>query len=488
MSRILTSLDIDHQPSDPLRVLPEKLRAYILFLRKGKRIEREQQAVYGETTRFNEQVKQIHESWPQLVPQALKDKIIKIFRERTSSEALTTFTCASCAETVPLISQCSLSLDMFHTEIIKRPDRRLDDDLVLERYKWLHPECVPPSMPLDGNDVLDDLLLAPDGVSFASDGSPPLLSLCSVCHSSLKNSKVPPLSLASKLFLGPVPDELKDLTVIEEGMIARCRSKAVNAGHVRAALQWLKTHDHLYKDIQINEECFRQLNENPVLPFSIEHILPSAANETSTARFDSIPLPPNDSTAHSNDILKSHSLTQSARHEAFANHERMRRDRERGKMWKCLGRIQFIAAGSARKFGDTYSPDMLPDHKVPYFPHEKSRLVQRQFKDENGNLIAPHELSGKLTEGTLFSAQDHNPRFMDSKVYHVNVEKLTVLDKGDGAPWNPSSPGLPSATPSTPSKRACDPAINSAFDGLFPSKKARAAYKFIAPSFVAHSK
>ncbi|KAJ7865049.1 hypothetical protein B0H14DRAFT_2574175 [Mycena olivaceomarginata] len=97
------------------------------------------------------------------------------------------------------------------------------------------------------------------------------------------------------------------------------------------------------------------------------------------------------------------------------------------------------SAGSARKVGDTYSPDMLPDHKVPYFSHEKSRLVQRQFKDENGNLIAPHELYGKLTEGTLFSAQDHNPRFMDSKVYHVNVEKLTILDKGDGAPWNPFS-------------------------------------------------
>jgi hypothetical protein len=68
---------------------------------------------------------------------------------------------------------------------------------------------------------------------------------------------------------------------------------------------------------------------------------------------------------------------------------------------------------------------MLPDHKGSYFSHEKSRLVQRQIKDENGNLIAPHELYGNLTEGTPFSAQvsmstyinkDHNPRFMDSKV------------------------------------------------------------------------
>jgi hypothetical protein len=81
--------------------------------------------------------------------------------------------------------------------------------------------------------------------------------------------------------------------------------------------------------------------------------------------------------------------------------------------------LQYIAVESPRKVGDTYSPDMLPDHKGPYFSHEKSRLVQRQIKDENGNFIAPHEL------GTLFSAQvslstyinkDHNPRFMDSKV------------------------------------------------------------------------
>ncbi|KAJ6448159.1 hypothetical protein C8R45DRAFT_850467, partial [Mycena sanguinolenta] len=52
-----------------------------------------------------------------------------------------------------------------------------------------------------------------------------LLSLCSVCHSSFKNNKVPPLSLANKLFLGPIPDELKDLMFIEVAMRARCQSK-----------------------------------------------------------------------------------------------------------------------------------------------------------------------------------------------------------------------------------------------------------------------
>ena len=178
-------------------------------------------------------------------------------------------------------------------------------------------------MPFGDNSPLKDLLLDPDGVLIPPNGGSPILSLCSVCHSSLKNNKLPPLCLANKLFLGPVPEELKNLTVIEEAMIARCCSKcwiiqlreenqdlvlpttqrgikghiiiypqqpseiaqilppsvneitspvcvlfvgsspptpewlrshakplAINAGRVRAALQWLKTHNHLYKDIR----------------------------------------------------------------------------------------------------------------------------------------------------------------------------------------------------------------------------------------------
>ncbi|KAJ7650272.1 hypothetical protein FB45DRAFT_730549 [Roridomyces roridus] len=66
---------------------------------------------------------------------------------------------------------------------------------------------------------------------------------------------------------------------------------AVNAARVRAALKWLKIHNHLYKDVEINEDCLRHLEENPVLPFSIEHIQPNSANEASTARYDSTPAP-----------------------------------------------------------------------------------------------------------------------------------------------------------------------------------------------------
>ncbi|KAJ6627743.1 hypothetical protein B0H10DRAFT_2210259 [Mycena sp. CBHHK59/15] len=78
----------------------------------------------------------------------------------------------------------------------------------------------------------------------------------------------------------------------------------------------------------------------------------------------------------------------------------------------------------ARKVGDTYSPNLPSDHKGPYFAHDKAKLVQRHYKDEDGNLIAPHKLYEKLTEGTLFLAQislatyvikEKNPKWNDSK-------------------------------------------------------------------------
>lgn len=58
-----------------------------------------------------------------------------------------------------------------------------------------------------------------------------------------------------------------------------------------------------------------------------------------------------------------------------------------------------------RKVGDAYDPDCLPDHRGPYFAHQESKLIQRDYKDVDGDLIAPQEVYGKLTEGTLFSAQ-----------------------------------------------------------------------------------
>ena len=53
-----------------------------------------------------------------------------------------------------------------------------------------------------------------------------MLSFCSECHASILKSKTPALALANHMFLGDVPPELKNLTMIEEAMIAKCRAKS----------------------------------------------------------------------------------------------------------------------------------------------------------------------------------------------------------------------------------------------------------------------
>ncbi|KAJ7739225.1 hypothetical protein DFH07DRAFT_681047, partial [Mycena maculata] len=86
------------------------------------------------------------------------------------------------------------------------------------------------------------------------------------------------------LFVGSSPPS-------PEWLREHAKPLAVNAHRVRKALEWLKTHNPLYKDIQFNEECLQHLEVNPVLPFTIEHIHPSAAHEAATSRYDTTPAP-----------------------------------------------------------------------------------------------------------------------------------------------------------------------------------------------------
>jgi hypothetical protein len=56
-----------------------------------------------------------------------------------------------------------------------------------------------------------------------------VLVVCRVCKSKLisgkSKQKSPRRAMANKNYLGPVPPELKDLSVVEEAMISRCRAK-----------------------------------------------------------------------------------------------------------------------------------------------------------------------------------------------------------------------------------------------------------------------
>jgi hypothetical protein len=70
------------------------------------------------------------------------------------------------------------------------------------------------------------LVIHPPGIHAATVHHPSLTwSICNSCHRSLTRAKLPANTLANNLFLGDVPPELADLTIIEEAMIARRQAK-----------------------------------------------------------------------------------------------------------------------------------------------------------------------------------------------------------------------------------------------------------------------
>ncbi|KAJ7718886.1 hypothetical protein B0H14DRAFT_2643154 [Mycena olivaceomarginata] len=98
-----------------------------------------------------------------------------------------------------------------------------------------------------------------------------------------------------------------------------------------------------------------------------------------------------------------------------------------------------------------------PESTRPYFAHDKAELVQWNYTDKDGKLIGPEELYATLTEGTLvlvvrvvslatYVIRDQKTESGVSppgkKIYHVLIDQLKVLDRGDAEPWNPPVPEI----------------------------------------------
>jgi hypothetical protein len=79
-------------------------------------------------------------------------------------------------------------------------------------------------MPME-NSPYASLLIEPHSIESDPDSAEPVIAVCRRCCTDLKANKVPPLSTANNNYLGPVPPELKDLTIVEEEMISLCRAK-----------------------------------------------------------------------------------------------------------------------------------------------------------------------------------------------------------------------------------------------------------------------
>ncbi|KAK0446937.1 uncharacterized protein EV420DRAFT_1276348 [Desarmillaria tabescens] len=72
----------------------------------------------------------------------------------------------------------------------------------------------------------------------------------------------------------------------DEWLRTKAKPLAVNGARIWAALKWLKNNNPLHRDIEINETVLQELDDNPNLPFVIQHILPSAARDTLTSRYE----------------------------------------------------------------------------------------------------------------------------------------------------------------------------------------------------------
>lgn len=148
----------------------------------------------------------LRREWPRSVPDTMKAKLVRLFREETSSSALRTF-CCGC---------CGASRAFADRECVPLADDRLQllsaaGDMVGDLFRRNGTGFGPRA----------DLVLEPSAVDTAAQ----TVAVCNPCLRSLGRSSLPALALANSTWTGPVPDELKDLTSVEESMISLCRAK-----------------------------------------------------------------------------------------------------------------------------------------------------------------------------------------------------------------------------------------------------------------------
>lgn len=285
-------------------------------------------------------------AWPQRVPHADKSRIVRDFRTATSSQALKTVTCASCAENVRSTVASSQPVSDLNLDALRYTPHTPSD----------LPNAAPPLPYTEG--PLAGILVDPSGVHHDRDNTL-RLSLCPPCRNALSRSKLPRFALANLNVIGPVPPELQSLTLVEELIISRCRAKMCVVklqdhnddvdlptvqrgmkGHiivfpqhpenlptimpaplhdiispicillcsstvptpqwlkekarplvvrrevVLKALSWLRAHNPLYRDVVINPQRISMLPENDVLNYHIEQIEVSSAARTVVSRYD----------------------------------------------------------------------------------------------------------------------------------------------------------------------------------------------------------
>jgi hypothetical protein len=275
LQRLLCVLDVEYSVIDSLRVLRSHLKKYITMFKSQIKKLAQQQVSISEKADIDAKLQNIRDHWPVPVPRSLKDKIIRLFREQTSSSVLASTVCSCCAELV-LMSECEeANIADLNLDVLSRPDFRHQgqNDLAVDS-NWLDDSVTSPTVAVGSLPSMPHTVLHPEGIHKKDGSNDFFLTLCKSCMSSLRCGNVPPLSLANHMFLGEVPDELKDLTVVEEAMIAKCRAKC-----------WViqLKEDYLDSSLSTSQRGVKgHIIVYPQRPSAIANILPPSINEMTT--------------------------------------------------------------------------------------------------------------------------------------------------------------------------------------------------------------
>lgn len=147
--------------------------------------------------------------WPEIVPEEIKHESMNNFLDMTSSDNIREYGCCVCSE-----SRTHTNLAAGHERI-----NILTYDLAPLKGEF------PPHFPIN-KDISDRLPgLSLDYRYLDVEGDKVMGRVCIDCDRDLRKGRLPVCSNANDLMIGPVPDELKDLTVVEEAMIARRRAR-----------------------------------------------------------------------------------------------------------------------------------------------------------------------------------------------------------------------------------------------------------------------
>ena len=120
-SRILRVLDVPHSPADSIAVLRSSLRRQCAYLRNCRQTVRTQHHGPNLQEDHNAAFVSAAEAWPRRISHVEKTNMIREVRSLTSSNALRSFTCASCAERVRDAKRTDVSLTDINVELLRPP-------------------------------------------------------------------------------------------------------------------------------------------------------------------------------------------------------------------------------------------------------------------------------------------------------------------------------------------------------------------------------